>query len=172
VCDVGAKHTTTTLSGEMAEVTVRAMSEPEFAGFRERAVRGYAAAHVQAGNWDAASSEERAARDMDGLLPQGPATPGMLLLSAEAEPGVVGWIWIALARDDEPGAWIYQIEIDPSHRGRGYGRALLAAAEEEVRRRGVTALGLNVFGENLIARRLYESAGYEATTVQMRKRLG
>jgi ribosomal protein S18 acetylase RimI-like enzyme len=156
----------------VALLRVRAMTDPEFAAFRERTVRGYAAAHVHAGNWEADGAEQRAARDMDSLLPQGTATPRTLLLTAEAEPGVVGWTWIALARDGDPGAWVYQIEIDAAHRGRGYGRALLAAAEEEVRRHGVTTLGLNVFGDNAIARGLYASSGYETTTVQMRKRLG
>lgn len=157
----------------MSEVRLRPMSEEEFADFRGRLSREYAAEHVRAGHWDPATAEERAAADMDGLLPRGPSTPRTLVLVAETEGhGAVGRVWIGLERSDEPGAWIYYIEIDPPHRGRGYGRALLAAAEREVHRNGVELLGLNVFGDNPVARRLYESAGYEPITLQMRKRLG
>ncbi len=77
--------------------------------------------------------------------------------------------WVALSEPPRPGAWIYAIEVDAAVRGKGYGRALLAALEDRVREHGVATIGLNVFGENHVARRLYESAGYETTSLQMRK---
>ncbi|MGH3260272.1 MAG: GNAT family N-acetyltransferase [Streptosporangiaceae bacterium] len=67
---------------------------------------------------------------------------------------------------------MYDIEVNEEHRGQGYGRALLQAAEQEAARGGSQAIGLNVFGTNTVARRLYESAGYEITAMNMRKRLG
>ena len=63
------------------------------------------------------------------------------------------------------------IEIDEAHRGAGYGRALLAAAEDAVRSRGVGAVELNVFGDNARAIRLYKTSGYQVVTQQMRKSL-
>lgn len=59
-----------------------------------------------------------------------------------------------------------------AHRGGGYGRALLAAAEEELRHRGAPAVGLNVVGHNEVALRLYASSGYRVTSPQMLKELG
>jgi ribosomal protein S18 acetylase RimI-like enzyme len=47
----------------------------------------------------------------------------------------------------------------------------MALAEVEARKRGATALGLNVFGYNQIARHLYESMGYTATAIRMKKNL-
>ncbi len=44
-------------------------------------------------------------------------------------------------------------------------------AEAEARLRGATELGLNVFGHNQVARQLYESMGYTATSIQMKKNL-
>jgi ribosomal protein S18 acetylase RimI-like enzyme len=168
----GREQAPTLGCGGMADLHLRPMSDDEYAAFRSRLAREYAAAHVEAGNWDASGADQRAAAEMDSLLPRGPSTPGALVLSAEADGhGVVGRVWIALERSDEPGAWIYQIEIDPEHRGRGYGRALLAAAEREVRRHDGEQLGLNVFAVNAVARKLYESSGYETVTLQMRKRL-
>ena len=61
---------------------------------------------------------------------------------------------------------------DRTHeRGKGYGRALLRAAERETARHGVRTIGLNVFGPNTVARNLYESAGYEVASLQMHKEL-
>jgi ribosomal protein S18 acetylase RimI-like enzyme len=149
------------------------MTPPEFDVFRRRAIMEYAAEHVRAADWSPDRAEQLAEKETDDLLPNGVDTPGMLLLVAENNSAeVIGLVWVALERQEGPGAWIYDIEIVPEQRGRGYGRALLEAAEREVKRRGVQSLGLNVFGGNLVARGLYESSGYEITSIQMRKSLG
>lgn len=44
-------------------------------------------------------------------------------------------------------------------------------AEGYARAHGGQALGLNVFGFNNTARRLYESLGYETISIKMRKTL-
>ena len=157
----------------MTELRVRPMTADEFDGFRSRLIREYAADHVQAGNWSADEAQERAASETDGLLPEREQSPGVLLLVAETADGEpVGHVWVGLNRAaGGGGAWIYDIEVIAEHRGQGYGRELLAAAERETASRGVHAIGLNVFGPNAVARGLYESAGYEITTVQMRKAL-
>ncbi len=45
----------------------------------------------------------------------------------------------------------------------------MSLAEDEARVRGATELGLNVFGHNPIAMRLYESMGYTTTATIMRR---
>ena len=67
--------------------------------------------------------------------------------------------------------WVYDVEVDEQARGRGLGRRLMELAEVEVARLGGTSIGLSVFGTNSRARRLYESLGYEPTSIRMRKRL-
>lgn len=160
----------------MDELVVRPMSDAEFADFRSRTIREYAAQHVEAGDWAEAGSVERAERETDGLLPQAQHTPGMLLLTAEvgteAGPAQAGLVWVALQGSGPAGqAWIYSIEILPEYRGRGYSRTLLAAAEQEAARQGATAIGLNVFGPNQVARGLYESSGYGIIAMQLVKPL-
>jgi ribosomal protein S18 acetylase RimI-like enzyme len=153
---------------------VRPMSADEFAELSIRLVRDYAADHMKAGNWSPKGAEGRAADELAQLLPEGVDTTGVLLLTGEtAEGEPVGFVWVGLERrpGGRGGAWIYNIEILPEQRGKGFGRALLAAAEVETAERGVTAIGLNVFGPNATARNLYESAGYEVATLQMRKEL-
>ena len=156
----------------MDRLQLRSMTVAEFETYRARLVPEYAAAHVRAGDWTAEQAEALAAREIDNLLPSGPDSPGMLLLVAStAGGGPVGLVWVAL--DRRPGeAWIYDIEVNAEHRGQGYGRALLEAAEQEAARRGSKGIGLNVFGPNTVARRLYESSGYEITAINMRKDLG
>jgi ribosomal protein S18 acetylase RimI-like enzyme len=149
------------------------MTAGEFAAYRARSIKGYAAEHVRAGNWSPSQAEELAAKETDDLLPDGVDTPGMLLLAAEtASAGLIGIVWVELKHRQTTGAWIYDIEIIPDQRGRGYGRDLLRAAEREVEKLGVKSIALNVFGGNRAARHLYESSGYEITSLFMRKRLG
>lgn len=150
------------------------MTSTEFDSLRDRLVREYAAEHVATGTWTPEMAAARAAEETDRLLPQGVNTPGVRILMAESPDGdAVGFLWLALERRPGAagGAWIYDIEILPEYRGRGFGRALLAAAEAEAAAHGVNSVGLNVFGSNLIARNLYESAGYSVSAMQLKKEL-
>jgi ribosomal protein S18 acetylase RimI-like enzyme len=150
------------------------MTDDEFAAYFPRLVKEYAESHVEAGNWAPDVALERSQAELDQLLPAGVAQPDTLLLTAVDENGAsVGLVWISLAHPRGAGrtGWIYDIEVFGEHRGRGLGRALLAAAEQEVARHGVAKLALNVFGSNEVARRLYDSAGYVVITQQMEKRL-
>jgi GNAT superfamily N-acetyltransferase len=51
-------------------------------------------------------------------------------------------------RDDsfQRAMFVYDIRVDESQRGKGYGRAAMVFAEEEARRRGHDRVALNVFG--------------------------
>jgi len=73
--------------------------------------------------------------------------------------------------NERDAAWVYNVEVDATERGKGYGRAILLAAEEELVRRGVTRLALNVFADNTVALRLYEDLGFRTTAQQMIKQL-
>jgi ribosomal protein S18 acetylase RimI-like enzyme len=157
----------------MDQLQLRPMAAEEFGAYRARLVPAYAAEHVRAGHWAADQAETLAAGQVDDLLPAGPDSPGMLLLVASTPGGEpVGLVWVALDRPRPGEAWIYDIEVDSGHRGQGYGRALLQAAEQEAARHGSKAIGLNVFGTNTVARRLYETSGYQVTAMNMRKELG
>jgi ribosomal protein S18 acetylase RimI-like enzyme len=156
----------------MSELLIRPMTAAEFGPFRERAIKEYAAEHVRAGDWSADQAEALAAEQTDQLLPRGVDTEGTLLLVAETDgAGVIGMVWVALAVAQSQSAWIFDIEIVPAQRGKGHGRALLEAAEREVRARGGHSIALNVFGGNRVAQGLYKSAGYEISSMHMRKPL-
>ena len=55
---------------------------------------------------------------------------------------------------------IHDLAVVPTHRGRGIGRSLLAAAESEAVRRGCCKLTLEVQDDNTRARHLYERFGF------------
>lgn len=149
------------------------MTSDEFDAYRARSISGYAAVHVAAGDWAPENAQRRAARDTDQLLPAGVDTSGMLLLVAETEElGLIGTAWLAVDAPDKSGAWVYDIEIVPERRGEGHGRVLLEALEQLAAEHGATTMGLNVFGDNAVARSLYESSGYRTASLVMRKTLG
>ena len=56
--------------------------------------------------------------------------------------------------------FIAYMAVEPKWQGTGVGAALLTAAEDEARRRGLPFMALMVTEENEAARRLYEHAGY------------
>lgn len=57
-------------------------------------------------------------------------------------------------------AFIAYMAVERDRRGGGIGAALLAAAEDEARKRGLPYMALMVTEENASARALYERAGY------------
>ena len=56
--------------------------------------------------------------------------------------------------------WVYYVTVDPDHRYKAYGRAIMTAAEDWLRARGIQKLQLMVRGDNLQVRAFYESLGY------------
>jgi ribosomal protein S18 acetylase RimI-like enzyme len=56
--------------------------------------------------------------------------------------------------------WVYYVTVDPEHRFKGYGRAIMAAAEAWLRARGIEKLQLMVRGDNAKVHAFYRSLGY------------
>jgi ribosomal protein S18 acetylase RimI-like enzyme len=154
----------------VTDLTLAPMTQEFYDTWMAALEKSYGQDHVQAGNWSADEAPAKARAETDTLLPDGLQTKDHLLLCAFNDDGeMVGALWIAVREEQRKGAWIYEIEVFEQHRGSGYGRALLVAAEQATKAAGAESLGLNVFGPNAKARALYESSGFEITTMQMRK---
>ncbi|HEY1819761.1 MAG TPA: GNAT family N-acetyltransferase [Trebonia sp.] len=153
------------------QLQLRPMTRAEFDAWLPRQVAGYAALIAASGVLPADSAREKAERDTARYFSGGFATPGQLVFRVMAGEIGVGWLWLAVPGPDPDPlmAWVFEIEIEAAFRGRGYGRATMRLAEEEARARGMTSLGLNVHGQNTVARSLYESLGYETMALQMKK---
>ena len=152
-----------------AELSLRPLTRAEFDEWLPRQVAGYAALIAASGALPAQAAREKAERDTGRYF--GGATPGQLVFRIMAGPVAVGWLWLGVPgpEPDPRMAWVFELEIEAAFRGRGYGRAAMRLAEDEAKARGMTSLGLNVHGQNTVARSLYESLGYEITALQMKK---
>jgi ribosomal protein S18 acetylase RimI-like enzyme len=57
--------------------------------------------------------------------------------------------------------WVYYVAVDPQHRKKGLGRAIMAAAEEWLRARGILKLQLMVRPDNIQVQAFYETLDYD-----------
>jgi ribosomal protein S18 acetylase RimI-like enzyme len=56
--------------------------------------------------------------------------------------------------------WVYYVTVDPDRRYHGFGRAIMNAAEEWLRSRGILKLQLLVRKDNASVHAFYQSIGY------------
>jgi ribosomal protein S18 acetylase RimI-like enzyme len=145
----------------------RPMTQAEYGPWHAHETEEYARSWTERGV-PVQEAYDRARRDHEHLLPKGPTTENMLLSVLEHEGTRVGVLWVAL-RDDS--AWVFSVETDERHRGRGHGRSLMRLAEAQALAAGRTGLRLNVFAGNTPAEHLYASLGYETITYHVYKEL-
>jgi ribosomal protein S18 acetylase RimI-like enzyme len=65
-----------------------------------------------------------------------------------------------MAGHDGHRGWVYYVTVDPDHRFKGYGRAIMAAAEDWLRARGMEKMQLMVRTDNAQVHAFYQSLGY------------
>lgn len=152
-------------------VELAPFDDSEFTAWIHTQSQGYIDQRMRAGD-DRAVAESKAASTNDSYFPGDRPIAGHTVYRVRTDGRNVGFLWIGPHPDGLAGvAWVWDIEIDEAERGAGLGRATMAAAERMALAEGYTDLALNVFGFNTAARSLYESMGYETTSLQMRKAL-
>ena len=79
------------------DVRLVELDDTTYREYRHHLVRDYAADTVRAGAWSKSEAESRATKDVDGLLPEGPATRNHFLYSVrdDAAGAEVGTVWFA-----------------------------------------------------------------------------
>jgi ribosomal protein S18 acetylase RimI-like enzyme len=154
-------------------VTLPSMEPDVWEAWRIASIAGYAADMVRVGSWPPESAEDRAVVLFARLVPDGRETTGHEFRSIVTDAGeTVGAVWFAADDEaDNPTAFIWDIAIDPAHRGLGYGRAAMVALEELAKSLGYDSIRLHVFGDNAVARGLYRAVGYTESDVTMVKRI-
>ena len=144
------------------------LTAPPVAGVRVRRLRnGEEAAllaalnHAWAATWNfrpisAAALAQDLRDQQDGMLVAVDLIDGSVVGTAHA-------VFNPAARnpDGAPCAWISNLTTDPERRGKGLGRALLAASLAHLRERGGQSAALAVDGGNPAPLNLYRSAGFE-----------
>jgi ribosomal protein S18 acetylase RimI-like enzyme len=67
----------------------------------------------------------------------------------------------AMVGHDGHRGWIYYVAADPDFQGKGFGRTMMAAAEDWLRQQGVEKAMLMVRAENTKVRAFYDKLGYD-----------
>ncbi|MEU5771355.1 GNAT family N-acetyltransferase [Streptomyces asoensis] len=140
-------------------VTARPMTPAEYPGWLASEKLAYVGDIVRSGALSPEEAARKSDRDFAGLLPQDLATPdnSFLVLERAGEPIGTGW----LKHGYLPGVtYGYSLHIQEEHRGRGHGRAAMAAGERATLAAGDSTLMFTVWGGNRVAMNLYTSAGY------------
>ena len=120
----------------------------------------------------AGAARTKTETDWARLLPDGTLPAGNHLYVLEDEGGArVGDLWWAERPNDagEQSAFVYNVEVWPEFRGRGYGKEAMTLFEEDARSHGMSQFNLTVLGGNEVARGLYRSLGYFERAVFMSK---
>ena len=73
----------------------------------------------------------------------------------------------AMVGHDGHRGWVYYVAVDPDRRQKGFGRAIMNAAETWLRAAGLPKLQLLVRRENAQANAFYQSLGFEESTSVM-----
>ena len=150
------------------------MSEAEFTAYIAESISEYASDKVRSGQWAEDKALELSRQGFEEMLPQGLATPDnhLFALRDADSARAVGMLWFAVQeRTGEKVAYVYDIGILPQHQRRGYATEALAALEGEARSRGLAGIGLHVFGHNRGRAPSTTKLGYEATNINMFKRV-
>jgi ribosomal protein S18 acetylase RimI-like enzyme len=100
----------------------------------------------------------------------------VVILVAEQIGVVVGYTYAGIEGTDYmslrgPAGALYDIVVEPAHRGQGIGRQLLDATLKALVAKGAPRVVLSTATENEPAQRLFEHAGFRRTMIEMTKEL-
>lgn len=150
-------------------VALRPMTQAEYDAFDGSLWEDYAQDVARNTGMSVEDARAFGAKQRAELVPNGLHTEGQRFWIVEnTEHQRVGVLWVQL-RAAQHEAFIYDIEMEPAERGKGYGRQTLEALEAEVRPLGLTRIGLSVFGDNAVAMNLYRKMGYQTIATAMKK---
>jgi ribosomal protein S18 acetylase RimI-like enzyme len=104
------------------------------------------------------------------------ANPDIVVLVAEHDGEVLGYTYAGVEGYDYmslrgAAGVLYDIVVDPTHRGRGVGRTLLDATLAALGARGVPRVVLSTAERNEPAQRLFARAGFRRTMIEMTREL-
>ncbi|MES2178274.1 MAG: GNAT family N-acetyltransferase [Gemmatimonadota bacterium] len=104
------------------------------------------------------------------------AEPNVIVLVAVFEGNTVGYTYAGLEGLDYmslrgPAGVLYDILVDPDHRSRGIGGALLDATIAALAARGAPQIVLSTADRNEAAQRLFARTGFRRTMIEMTRDL-
>ncbi|HEX6966867.1 MAG TPA: GNAT family N-acetyltransferase [Gemmatimonadaceae bacterium] len=102
--------------------------------------------------------------------------PHAVVLVAEQDGQLLGYTYAGVEGPDYmslrgPGGVLYDIVVDPAHRGHGVGGLLLDATLAALAARGARQVVLSTATRNAAAQRLFARAGFRPTMIEMTREL-
>jgi aminoglycoside 6'-N-acetyltransferase I len=139
-----------------------------------------AVTRLQAALWPEGPVEEHREHAAAILAGKPPSTLPLVLIVAEVEHDVVGFIEVGLRSHADgcdtrhPVGFIEGWYVEPRHQRRSLGRALMSAAEEWARSHGAHELGSDTWIDEIGSQRAHEALGFEVVDrcIHFRKSLG
>ncbi|WP_203136391.1 GNAT family N-acetyltransferase [Microbacterium sp. JZ31] len=154
------------------DLVLTRMTAERYAAFEARVIAEFAEDLVNEGLHTPESARAESARQQAEAMPDGVDTEDGLVFRATVDDVVVGALWLDVQRRSTgPHVFVMELHVEPAHRRRGFGAAMMRAAEDEARRLGADSIGLHVFGSNHAARALYRGLGYREAEVLLAKDL-
>jgi ribosomal protein S18 acetylase RimI-like enzyme len=124
------------------------------------------------------AASERTAEGYGSYLGSQLRKRDVIVLVAQGEDGeVLGYTYAGVEGFDYmalrgPAGVMYDIVVDPAHRGRGVGRQLLDATLAALTAKGVPRVVLSTAARNEPAQRLFAHAGFRRTMIEMTRETG
>jgi len=100
----------------------------------------------------------------------------IVILAADRDGEVVGYTYSGVEGPDYmslrgPAGVLYDIVVDPAHRGQGVGGMLVDATLAALKARGAPRVVLSTAEQNKTAQRLFDRAGFRRTMIEMTREL-
>jgi ribosomal protein S18 acetylase RimI-like enzyme len=147
------------------------MNELEYVEWSERSRENYCS-ELHKNGLTKEEAQKKTDDDFGRLLPEGLKSKDQFVFTIKDGVRWVGILWFGVrGAEDNRKAFIYDIELNESERGKKFGEQAMTLLEAEVKKIGLKHIGLHVFGHNLPARKLYEKLGYEITNLNLEKKL-
>jgi len=145
--------------------------QEELAHYVPAMFAGYVEQRIGAGE-SRESAWAQSAAQQEQLFPGGVPAEGQHVMNVVVDGTAVGSLWMGRPLGGSEDTWfVFYVEIDGDHRGKGLGRVAMEAAEAWTKEHGGQRIALNVFGPNTVARSLYDSLGYQVMATAMFKDL-
>ncbi len=151
----------------MTDTRLVPMPTTRLPAWLDRTMADYVSSRMRAGE-TREQAEANKQRSLDQWFPDGAPLPDHFVWDlVDDTDAIVGYLWIGPFSSGSTEWWVFNVEVDESHRRRGHARRALEAGQRVAREHGATSIGLNVFGYNVGAQDLYASLGYRVTATQM-----
>lgn len=146
------------------------MTSTDFDLWLARRKKAYALDKEKANKLTPKEAWDIAERDFASLLPEGLNSKDSFLYVMKDRETSVGYLWFCIrGAEDNRKAFLYDIIVEEEHRGKKFGKKAMLLLEDEVKKLGLSEIGLHVFGYNETAIQLYRSLGYGVTDLVMSK---